>query len=168
MKPGFTVSLAVAVVALSTADARAADYNDALGHVHWLDSTQAKPLGAAAGSFLDGTPTFKKTARGYDDECGTPARPKRLSLDVGGTLGTIPAIVIDNGGCYGAEGSQFTVFDSRHHVLFQGSAASIGVLPTTHDGVRDIGLGLPGPTVPLFRWSATDHAFNHFMDVNTD
>ncbi|KXV61777.1 hypothetical protein [Acetobacter senegalensis] len=173
MKPFLSLSLSLfSALSLLTvsAHAQAASQSDRqmIAHAHWLSAEQARPATASDTATLKAVPDLTKTAGQYHDLCGTRVTPKILSLDVGGTLGTLTAVIEEDPACFGGDGARYTLLDRTHHVVWQNSAAAIAILESHHDGVHDLSFGGPGPETPVWSWSAASHAYQLHVVIDTE
>ncbi|BCI65801.1 hypothetical protein AAJCM20276_04250 [Acetobacter aceti] len=171
MKPFLSLSLFSALSLLTvSAHAQAASQSDRqmIAHAHWLNAEQARPATASDAAILKAVPDLTKTTGQYHDLCGTRVTPRILPLDVGGTLGTLTAVIEEDPACFGGDGARYTLLDRTHHVVWQNSAAAIAILESRHDGVHDLSFGGPGPKTPVWSWSAARHAYQLRVVIDTE
>lgn len=57
------------------------------------------------------------------------------------------------------------ILDASGRTLLRVSGGGVVVLPSQTDGVNNIALIEPGFEVPVWKWSAEAHAFQHYINV---
>ncbi|MCG4274521.1 hypothetical protein [Acetobacter senegalensis] len=171
MKPFLSLPLSAMVLLLTvSAHAQTGHQSDKrmIANAHWLSVEQARPATSSDTATLKAVPDLTKTAGQYHDLCNTGVTPKILSLDVGGALGTLTAVIEEDTTCFGGDGARYTLLDRTHHIVWQNSAAAIAILESRHDGVRDLSFGGPGPKVPVWSWSAARQAYQLRTVIDTE
>jgi hypothetical protein len=69
---------------------------------------------------------------------------------------------IDDVSCYGNAGSRIVLFrraGSHLQVIFDNNAGDITVLKTSHMGVFDLELDVPGMNIPIWKWNGRKYGF---------
>lgn len=123
------------------------------------------PASASDEAILKHIPDLKKTARGYQNSCGTRTDPRLRTLDLGGTLHDAKVVYDPDSGCWGAAGGQLTILDGANRVVYSESVGAILVLSSRHDGVRDLSFGVPGMSQPIWIWDAVHHQYKFLKSI---
>ncbi len=92
------------------------------------------------------------------NDCGEKVTPSVHRAPLGGEVGTAWLVVIGGGPnmltCYGMTGMAITLLRAQgdaYTPIFQG-AGHLAIMPTAHEGVKDIAIGGPGFEFPVLRW----------------
>jgi hypothetical protein len=95
------------------------------------------------------------------NECGDLSRPQILPAELGGGVGTAALVAISGGptiaACYG-DGPDLHLLmrdGAGWREIYAARGRMLIILPTTTDGVRDIGDGGPGLSFPVWSWNGT-------------
>ena len=99
------------------------------------------------------------------NDCGEAITPGVYAAELGGEIGRAYLIVMTGGPntatCYGdgpafwlvkTEGDSFRlIFQDRYY---------FAIMPTEHNGVKDIAVGGPGFEFPVYAWNGTEYVFS--------
>lgn len=94
------------------------------------------------------------------NECGTTVTPSLRTVNLGGSVGNVTVLKVDDIRCYGNAGSRLIILKSeggQARPIFDNNAAGFQVLSSRHLGVSDIELDVPG--VPIWRWNGKEYEF---------
>lgn len=101
----------------------------------------------------------------YVDSCDRSIKPKISNISLGESLSGSKLILLPDAECYGNAGAMVVILDASGRTLLRVSGGGVVVLPSQTDGVNNIALIEPGFEVPVWKWSAEAHAFQHYINV---
>ncbi len=99
-----------------------------------------------------------------ENECGEKVTPSILAAELGGAVGTAQLVVIGGGpntaACYG-DGPDLHLMrrdGASHREIYSARGRVLVILPSSHDGVRDLADGGPGSSFPVWEWNGSAYA----------
>ena len=95
--------------------------------------------------------------------CDEYVTPQVAAAELGGSVGRAALITLGGGpsmpSCYGMTGTVFHLLKSEgdtFKTIFTGNG-SLGVMATSHNGVKDIAIGGPGFEFPVYHWDGAKY-----------
>ena len=109
----------------------------------------------------------KRDGGKYVDGCDREVTPDLHPVKLDAHGGEAAMLKIDDGVCYGNTGSQIMLFrkeGNRFHTIFDNIAGGVTILRSSHMGMFDIELGVPGMDIPIWKWNGQNYEFWKSID----
>ena len=130
-----------------------------------VEPQAAPPAGGVDASALLAALSLAPDAQGQVvNECGEKVTPSILAAELGGAVGTAQLVAIGGGpntaACYG-DGPDLHLLrrdGASHREIYSARGRVLVILPSSHDGVRDLADGGPGSSFPVWEWNGSAYS----------
>jgi hypothetical protein len=96
------------------------------------------------------------------DECDTAVKPTMETVKLGGEVGDAIMLQIEDPSCYGMVAVRLVLLrveGDRLTPIFDNNSSGVTVLKSSHLGVADIELHVPGMKIPIWRWNGKQYHY---------